>query len=283
MSHPTPQPARAQARHGTLITRLCRLIESAGRAPTLAELARVAALSPWHLHRLFVAATGLTPREYAAACRRNRLATTLAAAPDVTTAVYAAGYGSSSRFYAEAGGAIGMRPGAFRDGARGTTIRQATVATTLGLLLVAATDAGVCAILLGEDAGLLAADLRRRFPRAEIVDADAGFASTLHAVATLVESPQRPLALPLDIQGTAFQQRVWRALRDIPPGTTRSYAEIARAIGNPRATRAVAGACAANPLAVAIPCHRVVRSDGDLAGYRWGTARKRELLRREKP
>jgi AraC family transcriptional regulator of adaptative response/methylated-DNA-[protein]-cysteine methyltransferase len=194
---------------------------------------------------------------------------------------YPAGHGSSRCFDAGANAAIGMRPGAFRDGARGATIRQATAATSLGLLLVAATDAGICAILLGEDARLLAFDLRRRFPRAAIVEADAGFASTLRAVARLVEAPRRPLALPLDIQGTIFQQRVWRALREIPPGATRSYAEVARAIGNPRATRAVAGACAANPLAVAIPCHRVVRSDGDLAGYRWGAARKRELLRRE--
>jgi len=199
----------------------------------------------------------------------------------VTDAIYLSGFQSGSRFYAGASKALGMTPSRYRSGGEDTTIRYATGACTLGVVLVAASEAGVCAILLGDEADALAQDLAKRFPKAHIIEGDKAFAKLLGQVIAHVEAPQTALTLPLDVRGTAFQQRVWAALREIPAGSTATYADVARRIGKPNAVRAVAGACGANPLAVAIPCHRVIGSDGRLAGYRWGLDRKRKLLDRE--
>lgn len=269
------------SRRAELVTRLCRYIEASGRVPRLAELSAEAGLSPAHLHRLFRQATGVTPRAYAAAHRAGRLRAGLAGSGSVTEASYAAGYSSSGRLYADTSQRLGMTPTAFRRGGEGLSVRFAVGECGLGAVLVAATDRGVCAILLGDDAAALVADLEERFPAADLVGGDAGFEDLVARVVALVEDPARAPDLPLDIRGTAFQERVWQALRQIPAGTTATYAEIARRIGRPQAVRAVAGACAANPLAVAIPCHRVVRTDGSLSGYRWGIDRKRALLLRE--
>ena len=274
-----PAPAERQAEH---ITRACRLIEAADTPPTLETLARAAGLSPFHFHRIFKTVTGVTPRAYARAHRAARAADSLAQGRTVTESVYAAGYGAPSRFYASAAERLGMRPSAYRRGGAGERLSFAVGPCALGLVLVAATERGICAILLGDEEEALRRDLAARFPRAEIVAGAADFAATVAAVVRLVAEPGAAFALPLDVGGTAFQQRVWEALRRIPAGATASYAEIARAIGEPAAVRAVAMACGANRLAVAIPCHRVVRSDGALSGYRWGTARKTELLARER-
>jgi AraC family transcriptional regulator, regulatory protein of adaptative response / methylated-DNA-[protein]-cysteine methyltransferase len=274
------QPPLAE-RQAAQVAALCRLIESRDEAPTLDELARHAGLSVFHTHRLFKAQTGLTPRAYAAAHRARRVRGALRGEGTVTEAIYGAGYGSSARFYEESNELLGMTPSRYRAGGADLAIRFAIGACSLGAILVAATERGVCAILLGDDPEELAHDLERSFPRARLVGADGEFEALVATVIGLVEEPQRGARLPLDIRGTAFQQRVWTALRKIPAGTTASYAAIARSIGAPRAVRAVAQACAANRLAVAIPCHRVVRTDGDLSGYRWGVERKRALLARE--
>jgi AraC family transcriptional regulator of adaptative response/methylated-DNA-[protein]-cysteine methyltransferase len=260
----------------------CRRIESAEETPSLTELAAEAGLSEHHFHRLFKRALGVTPRGYAQARRRTRLQTVLVAGQRITDAVYSAGYGSSGRFYAEAGAALGMSPGSRRRGGAGESIRFAVGQCSLGALLVAATQRGVCAISIGDDPQSLVDELQSRFARAELVGDDPDFANHVARVAGLVDGDRPTLDLPLDIRGTAFQQRVWQALRDIPAGTTTTYRELAEALGRPSATRAVAAACAANSLAVAIPCHRVVRSDGGLAGYRWGIERKQRLLARER-
>lgn len=272
---PIPDPSAA-------IARACRIIESAETTPRLEDLARAVGLSPFHFHRRFREVTGLTPRAYAAAQRRARVHAALAAARSVTEAIYDAGYGSASRFYADRPAADAIAPSRRRQGGVGETIRFAVAPCPLGRVLVAATHRGVCAILFGDTADALEAELRQRFSKARIEPAGSDFSATVAAVAALVDTPSRGLDLPLDIQGTAFQERVWQALRAIPPGTTASYAEIARALGRPKAARAVAQACAQNKLAVAIPCHRVVGSDGALAGYRWGIERKRALLERER-
>jgi AraC family transcriptional regulator of adaptative response/methylated-DNA-[protein]-cysteine methyltransferase len=264
-----------------VVAELCRMIETAERAPSLEQLARHAGWSPWHLHRVFKAVTGLTPKGYADAHRAQRVRRGLARGGSVTGAFFDAGFGSSSRFYEKADAVLGMTPTRYRAGGAGTQIRFAVGRCFLGEILVAASPRGVCAILLGDDPDALLRDLQDRFPRAELLGGDAQFEQTVARVVGFVEAPRTGLDLPLDVQGTVFQQRVWQALRRIPPGKTASYAEVARRIGAPRAVRAVAGACAANKLAVAIPCHRVVRSDGGLSGYRWGIARKRALLERE--
>jgi AraC family transcriptional regulator of adaptative response/methylated-DNA-[protein]-cysteine methyltransferase len=268
------------------VTAAARLIEAAvadeAPTPALAALAARAGYAPHHFHRMFRRQTGLTPRGYAAALRARRVADGLAAGASVTEAIHAAGYGSASRFYAEAGARLGMAPSARRDGGRGETIRHAAAGTSLGRVLVAATDKGVCAIQFGDGDASLEAWLRRRFPNARIEPADPGFAATLAAVVALIERPGVDPGLPLDLRGTAFQERVWRALRAIPPGHTASYAEIAAAVGRPGAARGVATACAANAVAVAVPCHRVVHADGSISGYRWGVARKAALLARER-
>ncbi len=272
------QPTGVQAAR---VTELCRLIERAEQAPSLAALAQHAGLSPWHLHRVFKAVTGLTPRAYAAAHRAQRVKAGLRKGATVTEAIYAAGYNSSARFYEQSNAVLGMTPARYRAGGADTAIRFAVGQCTLGAILVAASARGICAILLGDDPDALVRELQDRFPRAELVGGDAGFERWVALVVGFVEQPRLGLELPLDVRGTAFQQRVWQALQKIPVGTTASYTEIAQRIGAPKSVRAVAGACAANTLAVAIPCHRVVRNDGGLSGYRWGVVRKRALLELE--
>ncbi len=276
-----PDQPSVGARQAALVAELCRFIETSERPPSLAELAKRAGLSPWHLHRVFKAVSGVTPAAYAAAHRARRLRAELDRAATVTEAIYGAGYGSAGRFYGKSDQLLGMTPTRYRAGGRNVRIRFAIGECSLGSILVAASERGVCAIFLGDDPEALARDLQDRFPRAELVGGDAGFEELVSGVVGLVEAPKRGLKLPLELRGTAFQQRVWQALRGIPPGATASYADIARRIGAPESVRAVARACAANPLAVAIPCHRVVRTDGALSGYRWGVERKRALLERE--
>ena len=246
--------------------------------PSLDALAAVVGLSPSHFHRVFKDATGVTPKAFATQHRASRVATELRAAETVTHAVYDAGFNASSRFYETSNARLGMTPTAFRAGGAGTQIKFAVGECSLGAILVAATVKGVCAILIGEDPEAIARDLQDQFPHADIVGGDRDFELMVSRVVGFVEDPRRQFDLPLDISGTAFQQRVWQALRAIPVGATSTYAEVAAAIGAPRAHRAVAAACAANKIAVAIPCHRVVRADGALAGYRWGVERKRALI-----
>lgn len=263
------------------VAELCRFIDQAERAPSLKELARRSAWSPYHLHRVFKSVTGLTPRAYASAARAARVRSQLQAGASVTEALHAAGFGSAGRFYEHAERDLGMKPAVYRAGGEREHIAFAHATSSLGALVVAASAIGVCAILLGDDAGELEADLRRRFPRALLCPANAEFGAWLSEVVACVEAPERGLGLPLDLRGTAFQARVWQALREIPAGHTRTYTEVALQIGAAPAVRAVARACAANPIAVAVPCHRVVRGDGSLAGYRWGIERKQALLARE--
>ena len=274
------QPPLAE-QHAATVADVCRLIESADPVPSLEQLARHAGMSSWHFLRVFKAVAGVTPRAYAAAHRARRLRDQLDQGGTVTDAIYDAGYHSSSRFYAQADAVLGMTPSRYRAGGADTVIRFAIGECSLGAILVAASSRGVCAILLGDDPDALARDLQDRFPRADLIGADADFERIVARVVATVEAPGLGLDLPLDVRGTAFQQRVWQALRDIPAGDTASYAQVAQRIGMPKAARAVAQACAANALAVAIPCHRVVRNDGNLAGYRWGVERKRTLLDRE--
>ena len=274
------EPALAERQAGT-ITAICRHIETADEIPMLAELASRTGMSPYHFHRVFKSVTGLTPKAYAAAHRAGRLRSELERSGSVTGAIYDAGYNSNGRFYEESQRVLGMTPSRYRAGGADTEIRFALGVCSLGSILVAMSPRGVCAIFLGDDPETLVRDLQDRFPKARLVGGDSDFERLVAQVVGFVETAALGLDLPLDIRGTAFQQRVWQALREIPFGTQVSYSEIARRIGVPKAVRAVAGACAANTLAVAIPCHRVVRTDGDLSGYRWGIARKAELLRRE--
>lgn len=268
-------------RRSAIVEDLCRLIERSEDVPSLRQLASHAGLSDSHTHRMFKAVTGVTPRAYAAANRGRRLRQELAGDTSITTAIYAAGYNSSARFYEKSGELLGMTPTEFRSGAAELPIRFAVGESSLGSVLVAATARGVCAILLGDDPQQLVHDLERQFPKTELVGADSDFEELVAKVVGLVENPTASATLPLDIRGTVFQQRVWEALRKIPAGTTVTYSELAQLIGAPRAARAVARACASNSLAVAIPCHRVVRADGAVSGYRWGVERKSELLERE--
>jgi len=274
------RPSLAE-QHAAIVADLCRRIEGAERQPSLAELSKRAGLSAYHLHRVFKAVTGLTPREYAAAHRARRVRQALGGSATVTDAIYDAGYGSNGRFYEESNRTLGMTPTRYRAGGADTKIRFAVGECSLGSILVAQSPRGVCAILIGNDPDQLVRDLQDQFPQARLVGGDAGFEKLVARVVGFVEAPRVGLDLPLDVRGTAFQRRVWQALRKIPAGRTVSYAELAKRIGSPRAVRAVAGACAANPLAVAIPCHRVVRNDGSLSGYRWGVERKQALLERE--
>lgn len=262
---------------------LCRWIETCAEPPSLGSLAAHAELSPHHVHRMFKEITGLTPKAYAAAKREERLRAALHDGSSVTGALYDAGFSSSGRFYAASNQALGMTPTRYRQGGLGVEIRFAIGGCSLGAVLVAATERGVCAILIGDDANELAHDLERRFPRASLIGADRAFEERVATVVGLIDEPGRSHSLPLDVLGSAFQHRVWRALRDIFVGQTVSYTELAQRIGAPTSARAVAGACAKNPLAVIIPCHRVVRTDGDLSGYRWGVERKRALLQKEAP
>jgi len=276
-----PDKIGAPDPHVEAVKRACAMIASAEEAPSLANLAAGAGMSPFHFHRVFKTIAGVTPKAYAAQTKARRAAEGLRSAGTVTEAIYDAGFNSSSRFYETATARLGMTPTALRRGGDGAVIRFAVGETSLGAVLVGSTDKGVCAIMLGDDPDALARELQDRFPRAEFVGGDGEFERVVAQAVGLVEAPGKRNDLPLDIRGTAFQERVWQALRAIPPGKTATYAEIARAVGQPKAVRAVAQACAANPLAVAIPCHRVVRSDGDLSGYRWGVERKRALLDRE--
>jgi AraC family transcriptional regulator of adaptative response/methylated-DNA-[protein]-cysteine methyltransferase len=276
-------PERARARQAAIVAQACRRLAGESPAPGLNELAVQARLSPYHFHRVFKALTGLTPKGFAQAQRARQTREQLRRSPSVTAAIYDSGFDSNARFYAQSGHMLGMTPSAYRDGGADTQIHFAIGQTSLGAVLVAQSARGVCAISLGEDPGALLEDLQDRFPKARLVGADAQFEAVVARVVGLVEAPGAGLDLPLDLRGTVFQLRVWQALREVPPGSTVSYAELARRIGAPRAVRAVAGACGANPVAVAVPCHRVVRSDGGLSGYRWGVERKRELLHRESP
>lgn len=276
-----PTEAALAERQAAAVAKACRTIERADEMPSLAALAKTAGMSRFHFHRVFKQVTGLTPKAYADAQRARRVREALGHGGSVTAAIYDAGFNSSGRFYAASTDLLGMTPRDFRAGGTGAAIRFAVGQCSLGSILVAATDKGVCAITLGDDPDALVRDLQDRFPKARLIGGDAAFEKLVAKVVGFVEAPAQGLDLPLDLRGTAFQQRVWQALRKIPVGETTTYTEIARRIGRPEAVRAVATACAANAIAVAIPCHRVVRLDGNLAGYRWGIARKRALLAKE--
>jgi AraC family transcriptional regulator of adaptative response/methylated-DNA-[protein]-cysteine methyltransferase len=269
------------AHHAELVAEACRRIEAADDVPSLKTLADDAGLSHYHFHRIFKRVTGLTPKGYADAHRAKKVRAHLGRSHSVTEAIYEAGFNSNSRFYETSNHVLGMTPTDYRSGGTNTDIRFAIGECSLGSILVAQSDRGVCAILLGDDPNALARDLQDKFPRANLIGGDTEFEQLVAKVVGFIEAPALGLNLPLDVRGTAFQERVWQALRDIPAGSTASYAEIATRIGSPKAVRAVAQACGANSLAVAIPCHRVVRSDGGLSGYRWGVERKRKLLSRE--
>ena len=275
-------PSAAAPPWAEKIEQACRLMESAEAPPTLAALADAVGSSPHHFHRQFKEVLGITPKAYASALRDNRVRAALSGGASVTDALYDAGFSSSGRFYASASGALGMAPRAFRDGGTAEQLIYAVAPCSLGHVLIAASAKGVCAILLGDGPDELTEALQTLFPRASFNEGDDRFGDTTAAVVSLVDTPAKQSQLPLDIRGTAFQRRVWEALRKIPSGMTATYGEIAAAIGAHNAVRAVAGACAANKLAVIIPCHRVIRSDGALSGYRWGQGRKRTLLDREK-
>jgi AraC family transcriptional regulator of adaptative response/methylated-DNA-[protein]-cysteine methyltransferase len=277
-----PGDASAASRHLAAVERACALLRTSETMPSLADLADAAAISRFHFHRVFKQITGATPRDYARTHRLGTFAQKLDAGEKVTAAIYASGFGSSSRAYEAASTVLGMTPGARRRGGEGETVRFVTVATPLGWALVAATERGVCLTALGDDREPLCAMVRARFPAAKLVAEDRGLADWAERIVRFITAPEHSLDLPLDIRGTAFQARVWRALQKIPLGRTATYSEIARELGQPTAVRAVARACAANDLALLVPCHRVIREDGDLAGYRWGIDRKQALLDRER-
>lgn len=276
-----PEQLGLADQHAARIAEACRLIEEAEEAPKLDELAAQVGMSSYYFHRRFKEVTGLTPRQYAAAHREQRVRESLGQSGTVTEAIYDAGYNSSGRFYERSNAMLGMTPSNYRAGGKSAEIRFAVGECSLGSILVAQSEVGVCAILIGDDPDELARDLQNRFPRANLIGGDAGFERTVATVVGFIEAPALGLDLPLDVRGTAFQQRVWQALKKIPAGSTASYSDIAQSIGAPKSVRAVAQACGANRLAVAIPCHRVVRTDGGLSGYRWGVERKRALLEKE--
>ena len=265
-----------------LVEKACRLIEESEAMPSLAALADAAGLSPGYFHRLFKAETGLTPKAYACAMRARRVRQALLDEPSITGAIYAAGFNSSGRFYEKAAQMLGGTPTQYRAGGASEAIRFAVGQSSLGAILVASSAKGVVSILIGDEPDALVRALQDRFSTAELIGGDASYEALVAQVVGFVEAPALGLDLPLDVRGTAFQQRVWQALRDVPPGHTVSYTELARRMGAPQSARAVASACAQNTLAVAIPCHRVIRTDGSLSGYRWGVERKRRLLAREK-
>jgi len=277
MSHAA---APLSKQHAAAVERACRALE-AEQPPDLNTLAEQAGMSRFHFHRVFKAATGITPKAYANALRASRARHQLERSASVTDAMYDAGFNSSGRFYEAAPAILGMTPTAFRKNGAGIDIRFAVAQCSLGALLVAATGTGICEVALDADPEQLVRNLQDRFKAARLIGADDEFETWVAAVVSFVEDPSRGLDLPLDVRGTAFQRRVWEALRDIPVGTTATYSQVAERIGAPRAVRAVARACATNSIALAIPCHRVVRTDGSMAGYRWGVDRKRELIARE--
>jgi len=277
----TPQAAQLPNEAVAAVEKACKMIEEAEKEPTLNQLADAVGLSPAHFHRLFKKTVGITPKQYATEKRLSRMRTNLQGDSTVTEAIYQTGYGSSSRFYEKATESLGMKPTEYREGGAGLSIRYAIVVSYLGWVLVAVTDRGICRIDFSDSQEILRKRLESTFPKAGFVEDDPDIGMIAAQTIAFLEAPEQGLDLPLDVQGTAFQHRVWTALQNIPAGTTASYGEIARQLGNPKAARAVAGACASNPIAVAIPCHRVVRSDGELGGYRWGMERKRTLLERE--
>jgi AraC family transcriptional regulator, regulatory protein of adaptative response / methylated-DNA-[protein]-cysteine methyltransferase len=276
-----PTQSSLAERNTAKIAKACRLIERSETVPPLAKLAAAAGMSAFHFHRTFKAVTGLTPNDYAVASRARRVRSQLERSPSVTNAIYDAGFNSNSRFYETSNAVLGMTPTNFRAGGANTDIHFAIGECSLGAILVAQSERGVCSILIGDDPRLLIEDLQDTFPNAHLIGNESGYEDLVAKVVGMVEKPAMGFDLPLDIQGTAFQQRVWKALQQIPVGTTASYADIAKRIGEPKAFRAVAQACGANTLAVAIPCHRVIRNDGGLSGYRWGIERKRTLIGRE--
>ena len=276
-----PDELSLDARRAQLVAEACRRIEDSEEMPSLDDLAAASGLSRFHFHRVFKAIVGVTPKDYARAHRHKRVRQELQRSTSVTTAIHDAGFNSSARFYADAEQRLGMTPRAFKAGGQQTELRYASGQCSLGLVLVAASDKGVAAILIGDDIDTLVGELRRRFPKAELAAGDRSFGKIVAKVIAMAETPTAGLELPLDIRGTAFQQRVWRALIEIPMGSTETYTEVAQRIGMPRAVRAVARACAMNHLSLAVPCHRVVRTDGNLAGYYWGIERKKILLERE--
>ena len=276
-----PEGISPTQRQADVVTNACRMIADAESAPTLTALAKSAGLSPHHFLRVFKQVVGVTPREFAAAQRDGRARTELRARATVTEAIYGAGFNSSGRFYEHSTEKLGMQPGEFRRGGGGVTIRHAIAPCPLGLVLVAGTARGICAVSFGASRAELRRTLAQDFPHARIEPGGRDFNAWVKAIVKQIQQPATRLDVPLDIRGTAFQQRVWGALREIPVGQTASYAEVAARIGRPQSARAVAGACATNPVAVFVPCHRVVHSDGTLSGYHWGRERKRELLRRE--
>lgn len=269
------------AQHAAKVAEACRLITEAEVLPKLDDLARAVGLSPFHFHRLFKSIVGVTPKAYATATRQQRVREKLGRSTSVTEAIYDAGFNSNGRFYATASEVLGMTPTSYRAGGANAEIKFAVAQCSLGAILVAASGKGVCAIFLGDDPNELVHEVQDRFPNASLIGGDSEFEKLVAHVVGFVETPRAEWDLPLDIRGTAFQHRVWQALRAIPPGETVSYAELATRVGDHKAVRAVAGACAANHLAVVIPCHRVVRTDGSLSGYRWGVERKRILIERE--
>lgn len=276
-----PNALSLHAEHARMAAEACRLIEAAEEPPTLDALAASMGLSPYHFHRVFKTVTGLTPKAYAIAHRQKRVRDNLKRRTSVTEAIHEAGFNSSGRFYASADEVLGMTPTTFRTGGKDMQLRFAVGKTSLGAILVAASAKGIAAILLGDDPEALLRDLEERFPKAELIGGDRQFEDVVAKAIALIEAPGATFDLPLDVRGTAFQHRVWQALREIPAGMTVSYSELAERIGLPKSVRAVAAACAANRIAVAIPCHRVVRNDGGLSGYRWGVERKQKLLARE--
>ena len=277
-----PNALSLREKNAAAVAQACRLIEQSETLPKLDDLAASVDMSPFHFHRQFKAMTGLTPKTYGAAQRAKRIRDELTdKEQNVTQAIYGAGFNSNSRFYENSNKVLGMTPTVFKKGGQDADITFAVGQCSLGAILVARSDKGVCAILLGDDPNGLAHDLQDRFPNANLIGGDAAFEGLVAKVVGFVEAPGIGLDLPLDMRGTAFQQRVWQALQKIPVGQTASYATIARRIGEPKSVRAVAAACGANKIAVVIPCHRVVRSDGALSGYRWGVARKRALLKKE--
>ncbi len=276
-----PRQPSVHERNLAAVVSACRLIERAETPLDLAELAESVGMSRYHFHRVFKTVTGVTPKAYSDAQRRERTSQALQRGATVTEAIYEAGFASSGRFYAQSKDMLGMDPQDFRRGGTGAEIRFAVGECSLGSILVAATRRGVCCVLLGDQPEGLVEDFQDRFRQAHLVGGDAEFESWVSQVIRLVETPRTPIDLPLDLIGTSFQQRVWNALRRIPPGSTVSYSELAKKLKMPQGARAIAQACASNPVAVAVPCHRVVRRDGSLSGYRWGVERKQELLRRE--
>ena len=274
-----PTEVSAQTQY---VLRARQLLDNAEGAMTLAELSKHLGLSPFHLQRLFKRATGLSPREYQSARRMQQVKTELRKAGDVTTALYDAGFSSPSRLYEKSDQQLGMTPGAYRRGGAGAAITFAITPTPLGRMLVAATERGLCSVRFGESATEMERDLREEFHAATLHRDDAAMRRYVEPLLASLGGEKTTIDLPLDVRATAFQQKVWETLQRIPRGETRSYTEIAREIGDPKAVRAVARACASNPVALAVPCHRVVRSDGDLAGYRWGIERKKKLLEGER-